>query len=106
MFIDNGRGALTQLAVRRRISQNRQGLFGQSLNIEEIGEQTVHAIGDHFDDRRRVRRQHSTAARQGVQKRPREDERDREVDVQVAEAQEIHQFDGAYLAGEDELARS
>ena len=101
-LFDRRSGGTAQWRERRRVVEHAERRLGQAIDVEKRLDQAVLARLDHFAHGRNVRGQHDAAARHRIQQRPRENERRRQVDVQVAQPEDRGQLLGQDPAGEDE----
>ena len=101
--LDRRRGSITQVMKGPRVTQDVQGSPGECLDICEAGEQPRLTVDDHFADRLGAGGEHHASAGERVHERPRKHKGDGQVDVQVAEAQQVDQGVGRHQTGEDKL---
>src|SRR5208337_439976 len=83
-----------QRGEARRIGQNLQGSCGQAVDVEERLEKTVHPAFDELAHGWNIRSQDRHAGGHRVEERPGDHERGREVDVQVAQPEDVGQVLG------------
>ena len=94
--------ALGQRREFGRVIEHLQRRLGQAFDVEKGLDQAVLPGTDQFSHGRRIRAEHHAAAGHRVQERPREHERCRQVDVQVADSQDVGQLLGKNSTQEDE----
>ena len=65
-LIDHASAGVPELAERFGVGEDAQGLFRESVDVIEAGQQPVLTVSDHLADGGRVGGQHGAAAREGV----------------------------------------
>ena len=90
---------------RSRIGEHLQRGLGQPFDVEKRLDQAILARLDHLAHRRHIRRQHHAAGRHRVQQRPRQHKRRGQVDVQVADPQDVGQLLGQDPSEKEEPAQ-
>ena len=65
------------------------GQFRECIHVEEVEQHAVDAVLDHLANRPRIRGQDRRPAGERVQQRPREHERDRQVDMHIGDIENI-----------------
>jgi hypothetical protein len=82
-----------------------QGRLRQGIHVEEAAEESIGAVDDHVAHGLRIGGQDRTSAGHRVQEGPAEDERGREVDVQIAEAEHVDEFPARQPAEEPDAVQ-